>query len=128
MDTALHALIALARFHQLPAEPEQLAHQFGQPGQPFGDTQLLQAAKALTLRAKRLTPKLSEIQNAVLPTIAKLKDGSYIILAKIASHQDADEQAQGVLVHDLRENRPKNLTQTEFEEIWSGELILMTRR
>jgi subfamily B ATP-binding cassette protein HlyB/CyaB len=52
MDTALQALlVTIAQFHKLPAEPAQLAHQFGQPGQSFGDTELLQAAKALTLKA-----------------------------------------------------------------------------
>jgi subfamily B ATP-binding cassette protein HlyB/CyaB len=51
MDTALQALVTIAQFHRLPAEPAQLAHQFGQPGQSFGDTELLQAAKALTLKA-----------------------------------------------------------------------------
>ena len=28
MDTGLQSLIAIARFHQLPAEPGQIAHQF----------------------------------------------------------------------------------------------------
>ncbi|MCU7893207.1 MAG: hypothetical protein KZQ78_17120 [Candidatus Thiodiazotropha sp. (ex Ustalcina ferruginea)] len=78
MDTGLNILIALARFHQLPAEPEQLAHQFGNPGERFSDVELLQAAKALTLKARHLTPSLNEIQNTVLPGIAKLQDGSYI--------------------------------------------------
>ena len=55
MDTGLNTLVALARFHQLPAEPEQLSHEYGQPGEHFTDTQILQAAKALTLKAKKLS-------------------------------------------------------------------------
>jgi hemolysin D len=47
MDMGLHSLVAITRFHQLPAEPEQLQHQYGQPDDCFGDTQLLQAAKVL---------------------------------------------------------------------------------
>jgi len=43
----LHSLVAITRFHQLPAEPEQLQHQFTQPDDSFGDTQRLQAAKVL---------------------------------------------------------------------------------
>jgi subfamily B ATP-binding cassette protein HlyB/CyaB len=85
MDTALHALVALARFHRLPAEPDQLAHQFGSPGQPFSDTDVLLAAKALTLKAKRLKPALSELNNTMLPAIAKTRDGHYIILARLAN-------------------------------------------
>lgn len=131
MDTGLNTLIALARFHQLPAEPEQLAHQFGNPGELFSDVELLQAAKALTLKAKRLTPSLNEIQNTVLPGIAKLQDGSYIILARIADPDQASDQPEtpaGVLIHDLREKSPKSLTLDEFNDIWSGELILLARR
>ncbi|MET0067320.1 MAG: type I secretion system permease/ATPase [Candidatus Thiodiazotropha sp.] len=128
MDTALQTLVALARFHQLPAEPEQLAHQFGQPGKSFGDTELLQAAKALTLKAKPVTCGLAEIQNTVLPGIARLKDGSYVVLAKIVATTESGGQVTSVLIHDLRETRPKTLSRDEFEALWSGELILMTRR
>jgi subfamily B ATP-binding cassette protein HlyB/CyaB len=82
MDTGLQALVTIAQFHRLPAESEQLAHQFAQPGQVFGERELLQAAKALTLKAKQLKIPLSEVENRVLPAIAKLKDGSYVILAR----------------------------------------------
>ncbi|MGD8914568.1 MAG: cysteine peptidase family C39 domain-containing protein, partial [Candidatus Thiodiazotropha sp.] len=131
MDTGLNTLIAIARFHQLPAEPEQIAHQFGKPGLPFFDSELLLAAKALTLKAKRLKPSLPELDNSVLPAIAKLKDGSYIILARVAKADPSGDQQQaqpGVLVHDLRENSPKNMDLESFNAIWSGELILLARR
>ena len=50
MDTGLNTLVAIARFHQLPAEPEQLAHEFSHPGEAFTDIDILRAAKALTLK------------------------------------------------------------------------------
>jgi ABC-type bacteriocin/lantibiotic exporter with double-glycine peptidase domain len=130
MDTGLSTLIAIARFHQLPAEPGQIAHQFGKPGQPFSDSELLQAAKALTLKTKRLKPALADLDNSVLPAIAKLNDGSYVILARVANpDSNGDQQAaSGVLVHDLRENSPKSLALDAFNAIWSGELILLARR
>ncbi|MEW8139957.1 MAG: cysteine peptidase family C39 domain-containing protein, partial [Candidatus Thiodiazotropha endolucinida] len=106
MDTGLSTLIAIARFHQLPAEPEQIAHQFGKPGLPFTDSEMLQAAKALTLKTRRLKPSLADLDNSVLPAIAKLKDGSYVILARIAKadpNGDRQPAETGVLVHDLRE-------------------------
>jgi subfamily B ATP-binding cassette protein HlyB/CyaB len=61
MDTGLCCLVAIARFHQLPTEPGQLAHQFGSPREHFSDAEMLQAAKALTLKARRLSPSLSDI-------------------------------------------------------------------
>ncbi|WHI45709.1 cysteine peptidase family C39 domain-containing protein [Microbulbifer sp. TRSA002] len=81
IDTGLHALVAIARFHQLPAEPDQLSHQFGHEGQSFSDTQLLQAAKVLTLKAKQLASDVSDLSNVMLPAIAKAHDGSYFIVA-----------------------------------------------
>lgn len=130
MDTGLHSLVAIARFHQLPAEPEQLAHQFAEPGKPFSDTQLLSAAKALTLRAKRISPSLNQIKTDILPAIAKAKDGSYFILARLRENSDVggDSTARTYLIHDLRDTAPKSVSQEEFEALWSGELILVTRR
>jgi subfamily B ATP-binding cassette protein HlyB/CyaB len=130
MDTGLQSLVALARFHQLAAEPEQLAHQFAEPGKCFSDTQILLAAKALTLRVKRLSPRLSQLNNDRLPAIAKANDGTYFILARLGESADADESnaARTFLIHDLRESAPRSISQEDFESIWSGELILVTRR
>ncbi len=133
MDSGLHSLVAIARFHQLPAEPDQLAHQFGVPGKPFSDTELLQAAKALTLKAKKLTPSPSDLKNSMLPAIAKSSDGSYFILARLSCDDltaDAPEgaPAPGVLVHDLREDAPRSVSLDEFTQMWSGELIVLARR
>ncbi len=129
MNTGLNSLVAIARFHQLPAEPEQLAHEFGQPGEKFTDTDILRAAKALTLKAKHLSPSLSELKSAMLPAIAKAQDGSYFILARIAEDNDGETVGiTNVLVHDLRDDAPRTLSVEEFEAIWSGELIALTRR
>jgi len=85
-DTGLNSLVAIARFHQLPTDSDQLSHEFGLPGELFSETEILRAAKALTLKAKHLKPLLSDLKSAMLPAIAKAKDGSYFILAKIAQN------------------------------------------
>ncbi len=132
MDTGLHSLVTIARFHQLPAEPDQLAHQFSVPGEDFADTQLLLAAKALTLKAKHLTPSLADLNNAMLPAIAKTRDGHYFILARLSTNAEAAANPKpaedSVLIHDLREDAPRSLSMTALEELWSGELIVLTRR
>ncbi|MEY8238766.1 MAG: type I secretion system permease/ATPase [Cycloclasticus sp.] len=135
MDTGLHSLVAIARFHQLPAEPDQLAHQFCAPGERFSDTELLLAAKALTLKAKHLTPSLSDLKNSMLPAIAKNRDGDYFILARLSSDAlssdavvEEGNQKPSVLIHDLREQAPHSLLLEEFEQLWSGELIALVRR
>jgi ATP-binding cassette, subfamily B, bacterial HlyB/CyaB len=124
MDTGLYSLIAVARFHQLPADPEQLRHQFAEPGQAFGETQLLLAAKALTLKAKSVTPKLAKLSNPMLPAMVKAADGSYFLLARILD-TNATGEPQKLLIHDLREPTPRSVNLAEFTSLWSGEIILL---
>jgi len=127
MDTGLHSLVALARFHQLPAEPDQISHQFGEPGKSFSVTQILQASKAITLKAKHISLDVDKLDNATLPAIAKAKDGTFFVLARV-SKEDESSGVNSVLIHDLREQAPKSLAVEAFEELWSGDLILITRR
>ena len=136
MDTGVYSLAILAKFHQLPVSVEQLVHEFGTVGNSFGDTEILLAAKALTLKAKRLSTRFSDLDNKILPLIAKSKDGNYFVLARLSDEADgpdanaADETAvePKVLIHDPRDKTPKSLGASEFEQLWSGEVIAVTRR
>ncbi|BBM04134.1 type I secretion system permease/ATPase [Microbulbifer sp. GL-2] len=136
MDTGLNCLVAIARFHQLPAEPDQLKHEFVKSGKKFSDTEILLAAKSLTLKAKRLTLSLADIKNSLLPAIAKAQDGSYFIVARSSGDDLAvssksrtgDEPGASLLIHDLREDAPRSIGAREFASLWSGELIAVTRR
>ncbi|MEY8200980.1 MAG: type I secretion system permease/ATPase [Colwellia sp.] len=132
MDTGLYSLVAIARFHQVPADVDQLSHQFTSPGTQFTGTEILLAAKALDLKAQSLTPAIEKLNNGTLPAIAKMNDGSFIILAKISEKQPnksgEEVSPQELLVHDLRDESPKTIAIDEFQEIWTGELIMLTRR
>lgn len=130
MDTGLQSLVAIARFHQLPVEPQQLAHQFGEPGKNFSDVQILSAAKAISLRAKFISPKLEQIKNETLPAIAKGIGGGYFILARVAESKDeqSNKVKQSFLIQDLTESSPRTISQEELDSLWCGELLLLTRR
>ena len=150
MDTGLHALVILARFHQLPAEPEQIAHQFGQAGQDFSATEILQAAKSITLKARQLSLDFNDLDNAILPAIAQARDGSFFIIARIGaqdthtgpehtdqSHtgpehtdqvQPQSSNSQDILIHDPRQDAPRRVSRQQLEQLWSGQLIVVTRR
>jgi subfamily B ATP-binding cassette protein HlyB/CyaB len=131
MDTGLQSLIAIARFHQIPAEIDQLRHQYGRPGEAFGDTEILQAAKTLLLKARLLRPSFIALENSMLPAIAKAADGRYFILARVAQtvhDPQGNEQPTRVLIHDVTEPAPKAILVDEFESLWSGELIALTPR
>ncbi|HMS83185.1 MAG TPA: type I secretion system permease/ATPase [Nitrospira sp.] len=119
-DTGLTCLLILARFHDLPADAAQLQHQFAQSGQTLSDTDLLRAAKHLGMKAGMVKIRWSKLSGIPLPAMAKRTDGRHLVLAKI--------EGAKVLVQDPVEGRPVVLTRQEFEGMWTGELVLFTKR
>ena len=119
-DTGLVCLLILARFYGVPADGAQLRHLFGQSTKPFGDADLLRAATHLGFKAGLVDSEWSRLSVIQLPAIARRKDGRYLVLAK------ADDEK--VLVQDPGEQRPQVLARVAFEEAWSGQLILITKR
>ena len=120
MDTGLACLSMLARFHQIAVDPEQLAHQFKGSGEPFGRSDILLAAKHLSLQAKLVKTSLDRLDRTPLPAMAVDNNGSYFILACF----DADK----ALIHDPRAERPQVVSRDELRARWGGELILFTSR
>ncbi|MDR3560887.1 MAG: type I secretion system permease/ATPase [Negativicutes bacterium] len=116
-DTGLAAFIMLLRFHGIAADPKQLAHQHNGI---VGITEMLRSAKALGVKARAITSTWESLKKTALPAIAERLDGTFFILGKLADDT--------ILIQDPLINRPQSLTRTEFEEKWSGRLILMTRR
>jgi subfamily B ATP-binding cassette protein HlyB/CyaB len=119
-DTGLICLLILARFHDLPANGTQLQHQFSQSGQALSEIDLLRAAKHVGLKAGMVKTTWSKLQGMPLPGMAKLVDGRYLVVAKV--------QAEKVLVQHPDEARPLVLSRDRFEMIWTGDLLLFTKR
>lgn len=119
-DSGLICLLILARFHDLPADGSQLRHQFAQSGQALSETDLLRAAKHLGLKAGLVKTKWSKLSETPLPAMAKRTDGRYLVLAKV--------EAEKVLVQDPVEAHPLVLSREQLEAMWSGELLLFTKR
>lgn len=61
VDSGLISLVLLARFHGIPVEPEQIAHEFGLPGKLFAASDIMLAAKKYKLQVKQV--KTSNILN-----------------------------------------------------------------
>ncbi|RDE18043.1 type I secretion system permease/ATPase [Motiliproteus coralliicola] len=129
LDTGLYSLVSIARFHRLPAEPDQLKHQFGRDQQPLDTQDLLRAAKALGFRAKQSTTTLQGLQPRSLPAIGRDRNGNYFIVAKVSEPEPgADKADWRVLIQQPGQRAPQTLNQQEFEELWSGELIRLALR
>jgi subfamily B ATP-binding cassette protein HlyB/CyaB len=112
--------VLLARLYGLPADPDQLRHQFAESGKPFGEAEILLAAKHLGLKAGSINTAWSRLAATPLPAVAQQKDGRYVVVAR------AD--AEKVLVQDPAESRPLLLPRAVFEDAWSGRLLLFTKR
>ncbi len=119
-DTGLACLAMLARYHQIAAEPAQLAHEFQRNGEPFAVSDILLAARKLGLTAKSVRSDHSRLDRVPLPAVAQAHDGSFFIIARA----DADR----VLIHDPRVGRPELKPVAELQERWSGTLLLFTSR
>lgn len=131
VDTGLACLVLIARFHGIAADPDQLAHEFRVGGRPFGEDEILLAARKLGLSAKSVKPALDRLALTPLPAIARARDGSCFILARVeadAGEGDGAESGGKVLIHDPRVKRPQVWSRQELVDRWNGELILFTSR
>ncbi len=119
-DTGLAGLVLIARFHGIAADAAQLAHEFQEPGRPFGRDLVLLAAKKLGLKAKAVQSAADRLSYLALPALAMDRDGSFYVIAR------ANDQK--VLIQDPRRAAPEILSLAEVEARGSGEVLLFTSR
>ncbi|MDD2092736.1 type I secretion system permease/ATPase [Pseudomonas guariconensis] len=116
-DTGLICLLMLARFHNVAASGEQLAHEFTDGQQAFATPQLLLASRKLGLKAKRVETRPERLAQTPLPAIAADREGGFFIIARM-------DQGK-VLIQDPRAERPEVIDLATLEQRWSGELLLL---
>ncbi len=131
---ALQALCALARFHQVAADPATLAHQLGlTPNQTLTVNDLLLAAKHLGLKAKHSQSTVDRLGLLPLPALALMRTEDSTLHVVILAQSDG----QRVLFQDVSgsasgsgsaSSAPTIQSAAEFAQAWSGELILITSR
>lgn len=118
LDPGLTALVMLLRFHGVGADPLQIRHHCGTA--EIGVTEMIRCAKEFGLKARELKTNWARLATTPLPAIAALKDGDFLLLGK-AGHDK-------ILVQSTKTPRPALMTQDEFEAIWTGRIVLMTKR
>jgi subfamily B ATP-binding cassette protein HlyB/CyaB len=117
-DPGLSVLVMLLRFHGLGVDPEQIRHRFG--AGIIGIPEMLRCAKELGLKARSRLTNWERLVKAPLPGIVSLRDGGFLLLGKVGDGK--------ALVQSPLSPRPTMMTQAEFEAVWDGHLVLMTRR
>ncbi|HBF29766.1 type I secretion system permease/ATPase [Rhizobium sp.] len=114
----LEAFVLLLRLNGIAADAEQIRHRFG--GVEIGMPEMLRCAKEFELKSRAISSNWERLEKTSLPAIAQGRDGAFFILGKVSD--------VGVIIQDARLGRPQELSRAEFEEKWSGRLLLMTRR
>ncbi|MGF7206591.1 subfamily B ATP-binding cassette protein HlyB/CyaB [Skermanella aerolata] len=119
-DTGLVSLALILRFLGIAASPDGLRHEYGRSSRAMEPSELLRCAKGLGVKARLVRTSWDRLGRTPLPAIGRRRDGGFFVLAQVA--------ADKVLVQDPLESRPLAIDRDKFEQAWSGELILLTRR
>jgi subfamily B ATP-binding cassette protein HlyB/CyaB len=120
VDTGLACLALMLRFLGLPADSDQLRHQFATPGGEVQADDVVRAARRLGLKARAVRSSWDRLAHAPLPAIVALQDGRFALLGK------ADDGK--ALIQDPLEPRPTLIARGEFEARWNRTLVLIARR
>jgi len=118
VDPGLAAFVMLVRFQGMAADPEQIRHRIGRSSMAVPE--MLRCAKDLGLRARAFNSNWRRLVGTPLPAIARLKDGGFLLLGKVGDDK--------ILVQPPLSNRPAQMTRAEFEAVWDGHIVLLTRR
>ncbi|RKP44407.1 type I secretion system permease/ATPase [Trinickia fusca] len=119
-DPGLWALVVLARFHGIAADPAQIRQRAGLHGQAFAEPDLLLAAKALELKARCVSVEPARLSKLALPCIALGKDGHHFVVARA--------EADKILIQDPRAAGPEIVELDALRARWTGRVILIASR
>jgi subfamily B ATP-binding cassette protein HlyB/CyaB len=119
-DTGLACLVLVLRFLGVAASPDGLRHQYGRSNANMDAGDLLRCAKGVGVKARTIKTRWDRLARTPLPAIAVHRSGRFFVLGQVGPDK--------VLIHDPLEQRPLAIPRALFEEVWNGELILLTRR
>ena len=101
-----------------PADSSQIKHSFG--GAAIGIPEMLRCARTFGLKARVIKRQWHHLAEMPVPAIAALRGGGFLLLGKVTN--------DAVLVQLPYAARPELISRIDFEAMWDGQLILMTRR
>ncbi|MDQ1833424.1 type I secretion system permease/ATPase [Massilia scottii] len=125
------ALCALARFHQIAADPASLAHQLAIcANDTLSSADVLRAAKLIGLKAKLSKTSSDRLALLPLPALALMRtaDGAprMVVLAQCDGKRVLCQEFSGNASDDG--SRPTIVPMEAFASEWTGELILIASR
>lgn len=120
VDAGLYSFVNIARFHNIPADPEQITHALAIGEEGMQEADILRAAKEFKLKAKASKVSFDTLTKLSLPAIVGLKKEKFAILARV----DGDKLL--LLMPDG--TPPKVMKKADFTRKWTGRIILFTQR
>ncbi len=106
------------RFSAFPADAAEIRHQSGRAKLDEGD--LLRAARRFPVKVRAHRSNFARLQKTPLPALALLRDGRWLVIGRVSDDK--------LLIQHAGAARPDLLSRDEFAKLWTGRLILLTRR
>jgi ATP-binding cassette, subfamily B, bacterial HlyB/CyaB len=119
LETGAAALAFILQMLGVPADANAIRHAHGSSA-PLDEVDLLRAARKYPVKARAAGSDWDRLARMPLPALARLADGTWLVLGRVGDDK--------VLVQNPFAASPELLGRTVFEAVWSGRLLLLTRR
>ncbi len=119
-DSGLSSLCLIARFLGVPADPEELARHYLASSSGASIENLVRIARKLGLKARTVATEWGRLAKTPLPAIVEDRGGAFLVATRFLDGK--------LLVQRPTEPRGRLIERDEFEELWSGRLVLLGRR
>lgn len=118
MHSGAACLLIICQYYRRPTDAANLQRQFA--GQNLGTATLLRVARGLALRARAIHSSLEKIGKLTFPAIARRHDGGYFVIGGVSASEAA--------IHEPARGGARRIPLSVLEEMWTGELLLLTPR
>lgn len=119
-DAGVHALVSIARHHNIATDPEQLIHAAGLGSARLGEEDLALAARSLGLKVRAVNVRAERLGRTPCPALGIAVDGSHFILVGADSTQ--------AMVLEPNGTAPHMLEPSAVIERCKGRMLLFTSR
>ena len=119
-DSALGALVAVAKYYGIPAEYEQIKRAYVVRPEGMDSLTLLRAARDLGLKGREFQMELPQLAQAPLPAIAVMEGNRFVLLLR--------SEAGQFTLFDPGSGRTFAIPGEQFASRWTGKVLLIARR
>lgn len=120
VDTALGALVTIAKYYGIPAEYEQIKRAYVVRPEGMDSLTFLRAARDLGLKGREFKPDPQQISGLPLPAVAVMSDQYYVLIMR--------HEGEQLALFDPASGKTALVSLAQFIARWGGTVILVSRR